>query len=327
MSRWVVFGVALFVLFSLQCGSSEEGLPGEAPFNTAIEEVMPSFEVVQGLGRLDIGNSPRFQQTDWDSGNILYEIFYLLRDFNPDTDQGVIDTSNLYKTMWESRGFFANTKTQCQTITDKVIAPPFDFGNEATSYGCAFNDGDFGGAYKETDAKYGLFGFLWNDGTHSEYGTLQGNFNEASNDLSLDIAVWVDYATENDYCYRNDIDGNADTHLFTFRSIKGNNVPDNFFLSLVGKGYSQGSGKYFLLKATTSGSSNRYYCIGADDGEEELRAMDASGSEAVDANCAEFQSDVDALTLFTTGDLACESSDFNPGGTGEAAEGTVLLDF
>lgn len=337
-------------------GGDTVDITSDTIFYDAVQMVAPSFSPAGASSSLAMSKSESTVPADlditrtWQSGNPLYDLFYILQEFDPATDQGVIDTSNLYKTMWEARNFLLNTRGSCNAITEQVITPPFDFGNSQTTYNCAYN-GDsedgyvFGGAMKELDAsgniisvgdeagtettavaKYGLFGFVW-PGDHNEYGTLQGVFNSSSNDLSLDIAVWVDYAGQSDYCYRNDIDGNSDTHAFTFRSIKGNREPDASYITIVGKGYSQGEERYFLLKITSDDLAGKYYCVGADYGETELRAMDVDGSDTVDANCAEYQEDVDAMTPLETTDLACASSDFNPGGTGTAAEGTVYLRF
>ena len=335
-------------------GSSSSGSSSadDTLFYDAIKLVSPSFS--------SDDSSASFYQSDittsWESGNPVYEVFYILQEFDPDTDQGVIDTSNLYKTMWESRGFFANTKSGCTAITEQIIAPPFDFGNEDITYNCAFNSEsatgyDFAGAYKELDEnsdiiaidegseesgttaviKHGLFGFVWvdsGDNAHYEYGTMQAVLDTTTDDLSVDIAVWVDYDEENDYCYRNEITGNTSTHAFTIRAIKGNKVSGSTYTSIVGKGISQGEGEYFLLKVEGSGlDSSKYYCIGAEDSETELILMDPEGSDAVDDNCAEYQVDVDALVPFETSDLACATSDLNPGGSGTAAEGSVFLDF
>lgn len=345
---------AAFILTSFLWGCGSAGGTGvsnpptitndNAVFYNAVQEVTPTFEVQ--------GSSPSVTRAvvdTWETGNPLYEVFSILREFNPETDQGVIDTSNLYKTMFEGRNFFANTKTGCLGITLQNITGPFDFGNEPTTYNCAFNEDaengyDFGGVMKEMDVngniieitatsrtdetaavKYGLFGFVW-PGTHNEYGTLEGVYDSRTSDLSLDIAVWVDYTDQNN-CYRNDIDGNTETHAFQFRSIKGNKVEGASFTSIVGNGYSQGEGKYFLLKIVTESITGKYYCIAAGSGESDLMAMDAGGSDTVAEACAEFQEDLDAMVPFTTDNLACQSSDFNPGGTGAAAEGTIFLNF
>ena len=346
----MVLTVPLLVLalFFASCGSeggTETGTTGG--YYEAVQDVTPSFTPETGSASLS-----KVIET-WESGNPLYEVFYILREFNPETDQGVIDTSNLYKTMWEGRNFFDNARGNCSPITEQTITPPFDFGNEATTYNCVYNGGDgtFSGGIKELDEdgniveigegeeileetntaviKDGIFGFVWTDTDdgHHEYGTVQAGLDTSSGALSLDIAVWVDYSDEDDYCYRNDIDGNTETHEFTFRSIKGNKVEGSNYTTIVGKGVSQGEGEYFLLKMISGDVSDKYFCIGAEDGEAELKLQDAAGSDTVDENCVAYQEDVDALTAFTPDDLACGTSDFNPGGTDEAPEGSVLLNY
>jgi len=168
--------------------------------------------------------------------------------------------------------------------------------------------------------KQALVGFVWNDGSHEELGVMEGSYNEVSHVLALDIAVWVDYEGENDYCYRNEIEGNTETHAFTMRSAKGNLTDTTF--SAVGKGVAEGEGAHFLVKM-----NDAYFCIAGTDGEVELRAMDAEGSATAPEDCEEYQADVDAMELLGVDDLACESSDLNPGGEGEAEEGTIFLEI
>ncbi len=315
------------------CGSGTSSSSDDSIYYNAVQEVAPSFAPAAGAASV-AGKTSKAYTASWETGNPLYELFYIFRQFDPATDSGVIDTSNIFKTTWEGRNFFSNTESNCIAITEQTIAPPFDFGNAATAYDCAFNeepaDGyDFGGAVRKSDTavKYGLFGFLWPNADHNEYGVMQAVMNTTTSDLDLDIAVWVNYEGEGDYCYRNDITGNTETHAFALRSMKGNKVAGSSFLSVVAGGFSEGTGKYFLAKITTNDLNGKYYCIAAGDGEAELRAMDAAGSDTVDLNCAEYQAAVDALTPLTTADLACASSDFNPGGTGTAAEGTIFLNY
>ncbi len=345
---FIIFSTIALCTTIFTTGCSNDISNTDSLFYDSVREVAPSFSASAGTSSKTILDYEA-QSSEWNSGNALYEIYYLFREFNPDTDQGVIDTSNLYKTMWESKNFLSRTISNCNSISEQTITPPFNFGNPATTYNCAYNkeasDGyDFGGAVKALDSngnilpasslgstdaitRYGLFGFVWVDSDHKEYGSMQANVNSSTGDMSLDIVVWVNYEGDNDYCYRNDIDGNTKTHAFTLRAIKGNKTSNSYFISMVGKGYSQGEGKYFLLKVTDSQLNSKYFCIGAEDGEDELTLMDPQGSDTVDSNCAEYKNDVDAMTMFTTSDLACASSDFNPGGTGTASEGTIFLNF
>ncbi len=350
-------------------GSSSGGESGDTYsdstlFYAAVQDVAPSFTAVSSASL-----SPRALASEsWESGTSLYELFYIFQDFDNEIHQGVIDTSNLEKTMWESRNFFENTKNNCDSIVDQIIEPPFDFGNEGQEYNCAYNleaeDGyHVGGAIMELDAdgnpiensgssrssesevservarresdvveeeeeeesddavvKQALVGFVWNDGTHEELGVMEGILDTSTNELSLDIAVWVDYEGENDYCYRNEIEGNTETHAFSMRSAKGNLTHTTF--SAVGKGVAEGDDAHFLVKI-----DDAYFCIGAEDGETELRAMDLDGIDPAETECAEYQDDVDAMEPLGIEDLACESSDLNPGGEGEAEEGTIFLEI
>lgn len=331
-----------------ETGTSDADLLDTALYNATLE-VAPSFTPATDAS---VSKSPT--KEEWQSGSPLYELFYLLRDFNPETDNGVIDTSNLYKTMWESKNFVSSAKWRCGSIVEQVISPPFDFGNEDASFNCAYNDVgredgyDFGGAMKEVDAngvmiepidyfktsyveQQGLFGFVWVDlaraNPHYEYGSLEGSVNTETGDLSVDIAVWVDYDDVDDYCYRNDIDGNSETNEFTLRSAKGNGSGNSQAYSVVGKGISKGEGNYMLFKVNHDGTTGKYFCIGAEEGEAELKAREEqTGSDTVDANCAEYADAVNDMEHLTADDLLCDSADLNPDGPDDI-RGTIYLNF
>ncbi|MBT3181781.1 MAG: hypothetical protein HN337_04635 [Deltaproteobacteria bacterium] len=339
------------------CGSSSgttaSGTDGSTPseimnsdtmFYDAVQQVAPSFSKAASAS-VSLSTSKAVVE-GWESGNPVYEIFYLLQDFDPDTDQGVIDTSNLYKTMWEGRGMMANAISGCEPIEEQIIYSPFDYGKEVVAYNCAVNDEpesgyDRGSAVKMLDSdgtiiemtdesiresdvaeKHGLFGFVWVDSgesAHQEYGVIQGGYNEIIDELEMDIAVWVDYDGDRDYCYRNELVGSIESHEFTFRSVKGSLAEDTTMLSIVGQGVSRGEGNHFLLKASTESIEGKYYCISATDGEDELMLMDAEGSDTVDEDCTEFADAVDALEPMTRDDLLCDES--------QLSGGSVLLDF
>ena len=368
-----IAAVMFMMLLCLSCnnkGATETG--STVDYYAAVQEVAPNFEASESSGSLN--KNMKAVVGTWESGNKLYEIYQIFRDFDNATDQGVRDTSNIHKTMWEANNFYTNTKTACDPITKQIITSPFNFGNVDEEYNCAINkdvdDGyDFGGAIREVDiagndviqgsqsttsveielsASYGLFGFIWVDAiaedpvlqsldlessiegltyNHLEYGVLQESLDEVTRDLSIDLAVWVDYDGDDDYCYRNSIRGNTETHEFTVRAMKGSLAAGATKISIVGKGISEGVGNYFLFKAIGDDDVATYFCIKATDGESELKLMDLNGSAAVDVNCAVYQADVDALGPFELTDLLCASSDLNPGGTGIAAEGSIYLEF
>ncbi len=366
MKTIIRFGI-LFLLFSFSWGCSCSatrggggtgvGNPPSVPnnnqvFYNATLEVMPVFAAEESSISLETAALT----TSWGPGNPLYEVFYNLQEFDPGTEG--IDISNLHKMAYSAQELYSQTKANCSAITVQEISPPFNLGNENTTYNCAFNyddptGEDFGGAIEERDedgniiemtedsrqdetaiVKKGLFGFIWLGPAVDEYGVMQGSYNATTGDLSLDLAFWADEESQSDHCLRHDIDGNAGSHLFAFRSMKTGNVDAGSYISLVGSGYSQGEGRYFLLKIITDDMAAelggaRYYCIPVGSGEAELRAMNSenpAGSETVAESCADLQEQVDALPMFTAADLACEASKFNPGGT-DPAEGTIFLNF
>ena len=298
-----------------------------------VDKFIPIFE-----------ESDESSSQDWFWGRALFETFQFFRRFNDPEDQGVIDTSNFHKIGLEVNNFSSRTAESCSAISEQIITPPFNFGNGQVSYDCAFNKEassgyNFGGAIKEVYEDdvhvsfYGVYGFVWVDTPkddskgHLEFGSAQVSVNNLTDDQSVDFAMWVDYEGGSDYCYRNDIDGNTKTNIFTIRSIKGSLDENMAYISIVGKGRSGGVGHYMLLKVRADNVYDKYFCIKANSGEDDLRAMDPLGSRVVPEKCAEYQEDVDSMIPFTTDDLACESSDFNPGGIGVASEGTIYLNF
>ena len=119
-----------------------------------------------------------------------------------------------------------------------------------------------------------------------EYGVIEGNFNETTKDILVDLAAYCDYPSDADYSQRLYISGNATTHTFTLKSMKYNSGTGGYMLSLVGYGVSKGEGQKFLFKVQDSDNAltPKYFCFDADATEAELEAMVAqTGSDTAPA--------------------------------------------
>ncbi len=268
---------------------------------------------------------------DWTNGNPLYEMFSILRDYNNETDEGTVGTENIYKTLFQTGQFFDATQESGDTIPDQVITSPFDFGNGDVNYNIAVNDDTDQNGFaikKDGDINYALFGWHKEYTNESEWGVLQGNYDKSTGDLSVDLVSFSN--AQNPYAMRIEIEGNDSTHQFTIRLMK--HTEGGYTISVVGHGISKGEGNYFLFKVrdwenNTPNITDKYYCFNATATEDTLKTMNYLGSETVISECADYQSTVDRLNFFTLDDLPQSAADFNKGGTGTAAEGTIYLEF
>ncbi len=294
MKKITVFCILVLVIVFSGC-KGDDGGSFDNFFYTATKEVTPAF---------DFTGSKKTVR-DLVSGTLIYSIFELLRDYEYPADEGVIDMHNIYKVLYTAGQIYGTAESNCSSITETAVASPFDLGITDT-YNCAGNSGTMtdnyanGFAIKDTDpVKYALLTYRWapDSPDHEEHGILQGNHNDDTGDLSLKMIHNVYYDTGGGFVVRSDIDGNETTHAFTIKSISAGTGSSTNYTSIVGKGISQGSGNYFLLKVNTDTVTGKYFCIPADATETELEAMDAGGSDTVDPNCSAYQADVDAMTF------------------------------
>src|SRR3990167_1222539 len=65
-------------------------------------------------------------KTAWESGNILYTVYYTLREYLASRDNGVVDMSNLYKLLTDVDQVLTGlTSSTMESFTEKTITPPF----------------------------------------------------------------------------------------------------------------------------------------------------------------------------------------------------------
>jgi hypothetical protein len=102
-------------------------------FMDAAEQSAPVFEVVEGLLKQNRSGLEALYASTFDWGNVNYEIFNLMREYDNTAEEGDIGIDNMYKALYQAGQFFAGAASQCTSIpTTTAIIPPFDFGNSAT---------------------------------------------------------------------------------------------------------------------------------------------------------------------------------------------------
>lgn len=296
-------------------GADETGGAGNFFYSSATE-VAPTINSsasslygIQGAGALP-------------SGSILAGIYLVLRDYQFPRDEGVIDMHNIYKTIHTAGQIYSTAEDACETISETAVASPYDLGVSDT-YTCAGNSNTMddnyanGFAIKESgNTKYGLLTYRWapNAPTQQEHGILQGMYDSDDGTLRIDMIHNVYYESQEGFVVRSFISGNVQTHEFVIRLISSGTGDDPSWISLVGKGISQGTGNTFLFKVrNSSGVDGNYFCFPASATESTLETMHAanpSGLATVDENCASYQTAVDAMTFLTTDDVPKSIDDF-----------------
>jgi len=280
----------------------------------------------------DVG--PRFEEaaskstgmyratTTWESGDSIYEMYMKLRDFDPSIHSGVIDSSNVYKLIYDAGGLYNEAKENGESITSQIIFPAFDLGQSVVyDYAKNYNEGTsyyYGLAYREAG---GLFYALLCSKVFEESGpqttpsVMQCTYNESTGDLEIYMAYLVNYPSGEVYSVRTELIGNDQTHSFDLRIISYNSSPSSQanWRSWAGKGVSQGAGNYFLLKMNSNfDNTDRYYVFPAGSTDDDLKAMDSDGYAYADlpSTVDSYKEDVQAKTFFTVAEVPTALTDF-----------------
>lgn len=315
------------------CGkSSDSSRPGSTIFFNAAKKVAPNIETSTDALPKSGAAFPSLSRAsastyDWASGNVTYELYTILRDYEYPRDEGVIDMQNIFKVIHEVDSIYGQAVMDCTTIPEQIIEAPFDLGS-SFSYNCAghdtSNEPSYGRSFairEDGDDKYALLAYKWapDPSDQTSLGVMQGKLNEVTGDLILNMAHLVDYGLRtDDFSIRNYIEGNTDTNTFRLQLIKksiGDGTSLYYWISVVGAGISEGEGNYFLFKVRsgygdTPQVTDKYYCFPASAGESTLQALTNAGSDTVDENCSAYQDDVDAMTFLTTSDAPTTAGSF-----------------
>lgn len=300
--------------------SSSFDLPdGEKAFYNAVMDITPVIETTSSTSAV------RAVTTSWDSGNPAYEIFNAFQEYVFPRDEGVIDTSNVYKLLFEAGNSYdraVDSAVELPALT--VIVSPFDFEDVAGSYTHASSNYAL---LKDGDTVHALLTWIWDEDPKFSYGVFKGDFNTATGDIELDMAYLVDYPPDGDpdggdsnYCLRTYISGNEDTHSFTLRASKVGTQDGYYAISMVGTGISRSDNpdNYFLLKIIDNDNlsgypEGRYYKFSAGADETAFKAHPINGYAVGEFNDPDgYTAILDSMTFFSLdgSDHATSVSDF-----------------
>jgi len=335
--------LAIISILAIGCSSTSTSLDFAAP----AKATMPIFAVSQTqasilqkiLGMLE---NRAMAADSWANGNFFYEVWYAFADSslpNP-YNGGMWGSENLLWNIDQANNCSKNLT--CMNALNRSITGPLTMGSD--NYVCGFisDSGDTKVAYSASgtipDAGTGtasaevikaLITFHSSNNDFHSDGQLvmMGSYNKVTGDLTLKVASYGDEPSLNNvFSVRMDVVGNAFTHAFTLYYSKRNSPMqvNGYYtnnLDLVGKGVSQGAGKYFLVKvqdtygkrqfgpnAGMGPAGGEYYCYPAGAGDAELRGLteDANTTTStanISPNCASYVTDVAAMNFLTEADI------------------------
>jgi hypothetical protein len=275
------------------------------------------------------GASARPATGEWGSGNPLYSVYFTMREFLPERDEGVVDRSNLYKMLYDVDNVFAGASTAAQPIPEQEIVAPF---SQLGSVVCdrVLNDeaDKVSVGFKETEESiHAVMSWIWSDGpSKAEYGVAVASYDKATQDLTVDMTYSVDYDISNplaEYCLRCWVAGNTQEHTFEFKYIIGNT-------QIVAKGVSQGEGQSMLFKYANPSDPVRYIVVPADADETFFIAQNADPTQvftdplALPASVSDYREWVENTAFFEAENLVTDVSTLN---AGNAMAGTIYLNF
>ncbi|HAP42682.1 MAG: hypothetical protein A2087_03200 [Spirochaetes bacterium GWD1_61_31] len=193
-------------------------------------------------------------------GQPMYNLYYIFQDYVYPDDEGVVDTGNLYKLLFESSQIFVNRRIEAAAISPTAIASPFDFGNSVKTFTNAFNSIEEGGGNYDYTLAYAMngdtveacYGYTVREavdgGTKTQRQIFETTFNEVTGDIALDFCTFDDkpIGTADDFGRRAYVEGNMLDHSFFIQFVTGQGSP------VVGMGISLGAGYFILCQADTT---------------------------------------------------------------------------
>jgi hypothetical protein len=336
---------ALFIcltLLAVSCGSTDSTrTTSEASGSSAAIDV---FSATKEVGP-KITDSKFPGKTTWSSGNTLYTIYTLIKDYvnNGDTMGQGVDGSNMYVAMSSAQNGVERVLESCDAITSQTISTVFNFEgdtiNSGINYNCIHNASEtengsdyvYSYALNEDGVDYYMnMGWYVDEGTQDTPQSLELHWNDTAKTIALNSAYLVSYDTGSTYNVRMNLRGDVDTHLFTLKLMKSgymSGTTRGYTISIVGHGLSEGG--YYLFKVSTGSGGGplnaaKYFCIPSNATDTYLQSMDddghANSDAAITVNCGDYVAIVDAESMFdvtdaTTSDAADSKTEFVGAGT------------
>ncbi len=347
----VLIASALSVFILLGCNSDSDdattsnhnsGLSSGDLFYATMRETTPVYEPISvedealKLAGFVVPVQPLIGAEDWSSGELLYSVYFTLRDFQSPRDEGVVDRSNLYKLLYDAESVFSGAYSSADRLPSaQAIASPFaGIDTSATLFESAANieDDSLSVAYTNTEETLeALVTWKWtedSDPDKAERGIAYYIYNKHTNDITIDMVFAVDYdistpATE--YNLRCKATGNTVDHSFQFNYLINSTA-------IIAKGVSQGQDNYVVFKYSSDGGVHTYYVrVPAEQGEAYFKDIYENHPEEVVTDPADIEDDDDYLdwvqgeAFMAEADLLTNTEQLNVGVAGLA--GTINLDF
>lgn len=327
-TRKILWGVSALVvgllILAAGCGLAPIDYEG-TPFYSAARSTAPVFDAA--------ASREITPKAEWTWGNPVYETYNLLKEYGGENDTNT-GLDNIYKALYQAGSFYEDFMSSASEFTTaQAITPTYDFsaGANNAEYGAVADDASgisytggtdgtssdksYSFAYKESgDELWGLI--TWKSAsTDAEYGVMQGYHNEATGDVEMHMAFYMDYATDPDFAIRIWVKGNENTGVFSLKMRKQN--ASGYYVTVAGNGKSKGTAadSYFILKVQdeTTVPAGTYYKIEADAmSEADMQALAVAGITPDGTNDPEsYNVTVDSLGMYASGDLPSSSASFS----------------
>ncbi len=235
----------------------------------------------------------------------LQMIYRVFQRFNPDTDNGVVDSVNIYKVLYDTEQLInriINSDDVNSLDADTAVSPTFNFGTEDglydhTAYQESSSDMDGGASYYNSiaykfdgDRINGLFGSRMESDIVKSYSCTQFSFNETTGEITLNMAMYIKYHTGtpgDHYFVRSYIEGNMNQHDFFVQVQVAAGDGPNSDINIIGRGISQGeTGNYIIWidndymvddgLTPEDESAPGYYMMSASATEDDYSTLDSS---------------------------------------------------
>jgi hypothetical protein len=343
MSRHTFIGIMALVVAAAIVATGCEGFGFSASdaqlrvsFFEAAREAAPEIEATESDGTRRIGASRELspgETPEWrnDVENPLYSVFNLLREFDPDVHEGVLDRSNLYKVLYDVSNLIPESPNAFET--PQQVSSPFDFGNAPRTYSYGEDQELTGESTYESVSDYAvefdgetticLATYVWREGDKYERGAFEATKNAATGDIDIRFIHVLTYADGNTGSNLMYITGNENEHTFTLRYLDAGRSAQGETgakVAIVGHGVSQSESgdDYFLLKVLGEPLTEpRYYKFPAGATETKLKEYAWGGYAAADIDDPkDYLDTVDGLNMLTLEDTIVSADGFE-GGTND----------